>query len=73
MHGTVNKKNTFLRLFISSQYPYMFRVLLGHLQEALHSCYLVYLRAYVLQIIMRKWQWIGYAVTKGDDFTEKEH
>jgi hypothetical protein len=32
---------TFLSLFIKSQCLYMFQTLLAHLQEALHSCYLV--------------------------------
>jgi hypothetical protein len=37
---------TFLSLFIRSQCLYMFRALLSHLQEALHRCCLVLLRAY---------------------------
>jgi hypothetical protein len=32
---------TFISLFIKSQCLYMFRALLAHLQEALHSCNLV--------------------------------
>jgi hypothetical protein len=32
---------TFLSIFIRSQCLYMFRVLLAHLQEAVHRCYLV--------------------------------
>jgi hypothetical protein len=44
-HGTLMNQhqldNTFLSLFINSQCLYMFRALQAHLQEALHSCYLV--------------------------------